>query len=111
MTKPRKKKYFPNNYEAIAGAPAEWFQPISYEDFMDWKIAGYEIPSSIACIIRETNLTNGKIKEHVYSRHADAKKKAVKIMAEGVSEFVIATAEELHYMRPEYVEEYDDPLN
>ena len=32
-------------------------------------------------------------------------------MAEGVSEFVIATAEELHYMRPEYVEEYDDPLN
>ena len=50
----KKKKYFPNNYEAVAGAPAEWFGTLDFDEFMDWKIGGYELPSSINCIIRET---------------------------------------------------------
>ena len=31
-------------------------------------------------------------------------------MNEGISEFVVATADQLHYLRPEFIEEYDDPL-
>ncbi len=47
--KPRKKKYFPNNYNAVKAAPHQWFLPIPFDEFMDWKIGGYEIPSSINC--------------------------------------------------------------
>ena len=108
--KPRKKKYFPNNYDAVARAPAEWFIPLEYDEFMDWKIGGYELPSSINCIIRETRMDTGEVTEYVYQTAGHAKRKARQIMSEGVSEFVVATAEELHYLTPELVEDYDDPL-
>ena len=106
----RKRKYFPNNYDAVAGAPAEWFPGIPFDEFMDWKIGGYEIPSSVNCIIRESRIDTGEVTEYVYQSAGHAKRKARQIMDEGVSEFVVATAEQLHYLRPEQIEEYDDPL-
>jgi len=108
--KPRKKKYFPNNYDAVASAPAEWFLPLEFDEFMDWKIGGYELPSSINCIIRETRIDTGEVTEYVYQSAGHAKRKARQIMNEGVSEFVVATADQLHYLTPELVEDYDDPL-
>ena len=57
------KKYFPNNYDRIAKAPASWFMPIEYDDFMDWKMNGWDIPTSHDCIIRTINCKTGKIKE------------------------------------------------
>ena len=105
--KKRKKKYFPNNYDAVAECPAEWFPPISFDEFMDWKIGGYEIPSSINCIIREKRLDTGEITEYVYQTAGRAKNKARQIMDEGVSEFVVATAEQLHYLVPGEVEDYE----
>ena len=110
MSKKKRNKYFPNNYDAVSSAPAEWFPPIDFDEFMDWKIGGYEIPSSINCIIRETRCDTGEVTEYVYQTAGHAKRKARQIMEEGISEFVVATAEELHYLRPEYVEEYDDPI-
>ena len=110
MSKKRRKKYFPNNYDAVAGAPAEWFPGIPFDEFMDWKIGGYEIPSSVNCIIRESRIDTGEVTEYVYQSAGHAKRKARQIMKEGVSEFVVATADELHYLKPEYIEDYDDPL-
>tara|TARA_B100001996_G_scaffold380526_1_gene368119 strand:- start:1820 stop:2158 length:339 start_codon:yes stop_codon:yes gene_type:complete len=109
MTKKKpKKKYFPNNWEAIAGAPAELFESIPFEQFMDWKMSGWEIPSSIACIIREHNLKTGKITEYVYQRHHAAEKKCRDIMAEGDSEFLICDMDEIHHMEPKYLLEKDN---
>ena len=110
--KKRKKKepYFPNNWQEIANAPAEYFDSLPFEQFMDWKIGGYELPSSINCIIRETRCDTGEVTEYVYNTAGHAKRKATQIMNEGVSEFVVATADQLHYLRPEFIEEYDDPL-
>ena len=62
----KKKKDFPNNWEAISEAPAEFFDPLPFDDFMSWKIGGWEIPSSIACIIRATHLNTKKVTEYVY---------------------------------------------
>ena len=67
MTK--KKPYFPNNWKQYKDAPASWFDQILFEEFMDWKIAGWEMPSSVVCMIRETNnvlvkLQNMSIKEN-----------------------------------------------
>ena len=99
MTK-KKKPYYPNNWAAIADCPAEWFDSIPFDDFMDWKMGGWEIPSSVSCIIREKNLKTGKIKEYTYQRTGDAKKRARKIMDEAVSEFVVCTADEVHHVYP-----------
>ena len=108
---PKKKKpYFPNNVEAYRGAPSEWFEQIPYDEFMDWKIAGWELPSSVACIIREENLETGKIKEYVYQRASAAKAKTRAIMREGISEFTVCAPEAIHFMTPEKEDPYDDPL-
>ena len=107
MSKKRKKKYFPNNYEAVAGAPAEWVQPISYEDFMDWKIAGWEIPSSVSCIIREDNRMTGKVTEHVYKRQGDARNKARAIMEAGESDFTVCTRDAIKQVYQQPYEDYD----
>ena len=111
MSKKKKKKpYYPNNYDAIASYPSEWFDSIPFDEFMDWKILGYEIPSSINCIIREKRLDTGEVTEYVYRTTGHARNKARQIMDEGVSEFVVCTAEAVHHMYPEQIPEYDDPL-
>ena len=109
---PKNKPYFPNNWEAIASTPAEYFDSLPFEQFMDWKLAGWEIPSSISCIIREKNVKTGKVKEHVYQRMHAAKNKARELMDIGESEFLVCTPDEIHLMTPKYLEEspYDDPL-
>ena len=111
MTKKKKKKpYFPNNYDAVAAAPAEWFMPLEFDDFMDWKIGGYQLPSSINCIIREKRMDTGEVTEYVYRTARHGRRKAQQIMSEGVSELTICTDEEVHFLRPRYIPEYDDPL-
>ncbi len=97
---PKKKPYYPNNWKAIKNAPDEFFIPISFEEFMDWKMMGWEIPSSTACIIREQNLKTGKVKEYVYERMANANKRCAKIMKESKSEFIVCTHDDLAHMFP-----------
>ena len=110
MSKKKRKPYFPNNWEAIKECPADMFHSIPFDEFMDWKIAGYEIPSSINCIIRETRIDTGEVTEYVYRTAGRAKQKARQIMNDGVSEFVVCTDESVHHLYPRQTEEYDDPL-
>ena len=106
MTK--KKKYFPNNWKRLKDVPASYFEPIEFDEFMDWMIGGYEIPSSVKCIIRETNLSTGKVKEYTYSRHGDAQNKIDDILKKGESEFVVCDEEEIHYLYPKHLDDDDD---
>ena len=106
MTK--KKKYFPNNWKRLRDVPASYFEPIAFDEFMDWKIGGYEIPSSVKCIIRETNLSTGKVKEYTYSRYGDAQNKIDDIISKGESEFVVCDEEEIHYLYPKTLDDDDD---
>ena len=109
----KKKTYFPNNWKAIHDCPPEYFDSLTFDEFMDWKICGYEIPSSISCIIREKNLDTGRVREYVYSKSSAARDKARQIMDEGVSEIVVATEDSVHHLFPQHkhiTEDYDDPL-
>ena len=108
MTKKKKKPYYPNNWKAIAGSRPEWFDSIPYDVFMDWKIGGYEIPSSIACIIREQNLKTGKVSEHVYQQPSAAKNKCKEIMSKGESEFIVCDDDQLTHMTPRTDNDYED---
>ena len=69
----KRPKYFPNNWKAYKESPHEFFLPISYKDFFNWKVMGWALPSSIACVIREEN-EYGDISEKVYSQSAAAQK-------------------------------------
>ena len=104
-----KKKYYHNNRAAIKDAPAELFIPMPFDEFMDWKIGGWEIPSSVSCMIRETDSKTGKVKEYVYNKLGAARNRARKIMDSG-NEFIVCTSEAVHHMYPEEIPEYDDPL-
>ena len=68
----KKPKYFPNNWKAYKESPDQFFIPLTYNDFFNWKVMGWALPSSIACIIREE--TDGKISEKVYSQPKAAQK-------------------------------------
>ena len=102
-----KKRYFPNKCAKLRAVPAEMFEPIEYEDFMDWKIAGWEIPSSVSCIIREDNRITGKVTEHVYKRQGDARNKARAIMNAGESDFTVCTREAIKQIYKQPYEDYD----
>ena len=109
MMSKRKKKYFPNNWRAIKDTPSSVFShpPLSFDDFMHWKMDGWQIPTSVNCIIREQDTETGKVTEHVYSRLHAAQKKAKAIMKQGTSEMVICEHDQLTHLTPEL---YEDEL-
>jgi len=111
LTMTKKHKYYPNNWEAYNETPSHWFDSIPYEDFMDWKIAGWEIPSSISCIIRERNIKTGKVKEHVYRLDHAAKAKCKKLMEAEESEFTVVSMDHIHHLTPKLLKEYKDENN
>ena len=106
----KKKPYFHNNVEAIKNAPDSCFIPIPFDEFMDWKIGGWELPSSCNYIIRERNLNTGKVKEYVYQKPGAAKKKLAERMKSGDCEFVVADHDSVNILTPRWEEDYDDPL-
>ena len=109
MTK--KKRYYPNNWAAYKESPDNFFISIPYDEFFEWKVSGWELPSSVSCIIREHNQVTGKVKEYTYSRAGDAKNKCRAIMDIGESEFTVCTPEAVHFMEPELnYDPFEDPL-
>ena len=100
MTKRKKKPYYPNNWEALSECPAEWFDSIPFDEFMDWKMMGWEIPTSIAAIVREQNLKTGEVKEYIYNTISGANKRCKRIMKESKSEFLICTHDDIAHMFP-----------
>ena len=106
---PKRKPYYPNNWQAYKDTDPSFFMPIPFDEFMDWKIFGYELPSSINCLIRERNLKTGKIKEYVYSRPMAARRKLEQRMESGDYEFTVCNEDAIHLLTPKW-EDYDDPL-
>ena len=107
MPKRKKKPYFHNNVRNIQDAPLECFPGLEFDEFMDWKISGYEIPATVLCIIREQK-ANGKIKEHIYQRRHAANRKIKQMIYDG-HEFSIVDREGCQHVTPT-IPEYDDPL-
>ena len=97
---PKKKKpYQPNNWQLYKDSDDSMFIPHEFDEFMDWKLGGWELPSSVCCIIRETDPKTKKVKEHVYSKRAFAVKKINNLMDKG-KEFTIVDEVQIHQMYP-----------
>ena len=96
----KKKPYYPNNWKAIKDAPHQFFIPLPFEEFMDWKMMGWEIPSSVAAIVREQDLNTGEVKEYIYNTISGANKRCKRIMKESRSEFLVCTHDDIAHMFP-----------
>lgn len=94
-------KDFPNNWQRYKDAPEEMFEPIAFQEFMDWKVAGWDIPDNVCCIIRATN-KKGKIKEFTYQRECYAHDKLQELIDEGAEEIIVVNDNSIHMLTPEY---------
>ena len=102
------RKYFPNNWQKFKDAPDEMFVPHMFVEVMDWKVAAWELPSNICCMIREENLETKKVKEYVYQRHAAAEKKVAQLMKKDGIEFTVCTPEQIHFVSQLNIEDYEE---
>lgn len=98
------KKYYPNNWKAIHDTPSEAFEfpdgGLSFDEFMDWKIGGYEIDEKFCCIIRAKNIYTGKIKEYSYQLRHAARRKCRKLRDKGHYEITIVQRDTVHFIQP-----------
>ena len=98
MTK--KKPYYHNNWRQYKDADDSFFFQHSFDEFMNWKVHQWELPSSVCCIIRESDPKTKKVKEHVYSKQSFAIKKIHSLMDQG-KEFTICDEAQIQQMYPE----------
>ena len=87
------RKYYPHNVERIQDAPDEIFEPLDFEEVMDWRVCSWELPSSVACVIRCENASTGKITEFTYQQHKSATKKLDLLTQDPDNTVTIATQE------------------
>ena len=104
----KKKKYFPNNWQKFKDAPDELFVPHTFVEVMDWKVAAWELPSNICCMIREENLETKKVKEYVYQKAYAAENKIDQLMDKEGIEFTVCTPEQIHFVSQLDIEDYED---
>ena len=62
--------------------PEEFLHTPTWEEFEDWKLRGWEIPSSVCCIIR-AETSKGKVKEYVYQKQHAAENRVRQLVSEG----------------------------
>ena len=99
----KKEGLLSENWSEYKDAPDEWFEPILYDQFTDWKLAGWELPSSVACVIRVTDLKTKKTKEYIYQKEGCARKKVQRLIEKGGVEITIADEETIHHFLPQEI--------
>ena len=93
-----RRKYFPNNVKRIQNAPDEIFEALPFEEVMDWRITSWELPESVACVIRCDNSETGKITEFTYQQHKSATKKLQLLTEDPSNTVTIATQDAVHQL-------------
>jgi hypothetical protein len=92
------KAYYPNNWDMYKEAPDEMFEPHTFEEVMEWKVAGWELPSSVACIVRVVDRKTGKVKEHTYQTEGHALNKVRKLMDTPDVEVTVCNHNSIHQL-------------
>ena len=95
-----KRKYYPNNWDAIKQCPPSYFPPMEFEEFKDWKIYGYVLPSSVFGVIRTECPDTGKIEEFTYQTKYHAKQRLTKEIKKN-KKIILATMDGVYHLQPE----------
>ena len=93
-----RKKDFPNNWQRYKDAPDDMFMDHTFDEIMNYKIGGWQLPSSVHCIIREEHILTGKIKEYVYQRPHAAENKVRQLLERPEIEFTVCTPDQIHFV-------------
>jgi len=96
----KRNKYFPNNVRAIQDAPDNIFIPVPFDEFIKWKIHGYELPESVFCVMRIKDADTGKIEERYYNTAYHANKRLCKCIKEG-KETTMVSMDGVYHLKPE----------
>lgn len=98
-------KYYPNNWQAVHDTPADAFQEIEFEDFMDL-CTQWHIPSSHSCVMRVENRKTGKVKEHAYKTARGAQNKLIELVEDPDNVIMLCDDESIHLLK--YPDEFFD---
>ena len=93
----KRRKYFPHNIKEIQAAPDDFFYSLPYNELIEWKINGYEIPDSVFCIMRIKNKETQLIEERYYNTTHYAKKRLAECIEDG-SEVTMVSNEGCYYI-------------
>lgn len=93
------RKHFPNNWQAYSDAPSEYFDSCTWEEFEIFKLNGWELPSSVKCIIRAEHTVTGAITEHCYQRAHAAKDRMFKYLQDGDHILTICNEDAIHLLK------------
>jgi hypothetical protein len=100
-----KKRYYPNNWQEYKDSDDDMFDTHTFEELMTWKVGGWELPSSVACIIRVADVNTGKVKEHVYQRTTAARKKVAELIKTPGIEFTVCDHDAIHHLTQEEIDD------
>ncbi len=93
-----KGKLFANNWKEYRDTPPECFPEIAFDEYMEWRVHGWEILPTHCCIIRARTQA-GKVQEYSYKRWSAADKRINKLMDNpDTYEITIACNEEVKLM-------------
>ena len=96
----KKDKYFPNNWQEYKDANDDMFIPHTFEELMSWKLANWELPSSVCCVIRVSDINTKKVKEYVYQKRSAAQAKVNALINTPDIEFTVVDHESIHFLTP-----------
>jgi len=89
---------FPNNWDLYKQSDDDCFIEHTYDEIMEWKVHGWELPSSVCCIIRAHNKETHKVKEYVYQQPAAADKRLQLLLTDGCEyEVTVVDHEQVHF--------------
>ena len=100
-----KRKYYPNNWDEIQKAPDDYFPSMPFEEFEDWKVFGYVLPSPVFGIIRSES--KDKVEEYTYKSEYQAKERVKKELAKN-KRITLCTMEGVWHIKP-YPLEFNNP--
>jgi len=96
----RKRRYYANNWRMIKDTDPQHLPQLSFEQFYEFTLCNWLIPSSHDCVIRYTNLRTQKVKEKAYKYRGAAMNFIEKYYM--THEFAIADMDGLHHLHPNY---------
>ena len=106
----KRRKYYPNNWDAIKQCPPNYFPPMAYEEFRDWKVFGYQLPSSHYSIIRVEDLQKNTITEYTYKTEHHTKQRMLKEVS-GHKRVTLATMDGVYHLIPNPLDFNNDQKN
>lgn len=94
----RKRRYYANNWRAVKDTDPKYLPQISFDQFYEFTLCNWLIPSSHDCIIRYTNFRTGKVKEKAFKYQGAAYNFIERHYL--TDEMVVAEVDGLHYLNP-----------